>query len=58
MLKLKKKIANIKNEEENINNLLFKHYFIDYWNPSDMYKQLRETKGKENEDQVYSIKKI
>ena len=23
-----------------------------------MYKQLRETKGKENEDQVYSIKKI
>ena len=37
---------------------MFKHYFIDYQNPSDMDKQLRETKGKENKDQVYSIKKI
>ena len=37
---------------------MFKHHFIDYQNPSDMYKKLRETKVKENEDQVYSIKKI
>ena len=51
MLKLKK-------EEKNIKNLLFKHYFTNYQNPSDMYKKLCETKGKENEDQVYSIKKI
>ena len=37
---------------------MFKHYFTNYQNPSDMYKKLCETKGKENEDQVYSIKKI
>ena len=52
------KIVEIKKEEKNINNLLFKHHFIDYQNPSDMYKKLCETKDKENEDQVYSIKKI
>ena len=58
-VKLKKnKIAEIKKEEKNINNLLFKHSFIDYKNPSDMYKKLRETKDKENEDQVYSMKEI
>ena len=37
---------------------MFKHYFTDYQNPSDMYKKLRKTKGKRNEDQVYSIKEI
>ena len=37
---------------------MFKHHFIDYQNPSNIYKKLRETKDKENEDQVYSIKKI
>ena len=52
------KIAEIKKEEKNINNLLFKYYFTNYQNPSDMYKKLRETKGKRNEDQVYSIKEI
>ena len=58
-VKLKnKKIAEIKKEEKNINNLLFKHYFTDYQNPSDMYKKLRKTKGKRNEDQVYLIKEI
>ena len=58
-VKLKnKKIAEIKKEEKNINNLLFKHYFTNYQNPSDMYKKLREKKGKINEDQVYSIKEI
>ena len=58
-VKLKnKKIAEIKKEEKNINNLLFKHYFTNYQNPSDMYKKLRETKGKINEDQVDLTKEI
>ena len=51
-------IAQIKQEEKNINNFLFKYYFSKYHNPSDMYKKLHETKGQKNEDQVYSIKKI
>ena len=51
-------IAEIKKEEKNIDNLLFNYYFIKYQNPSDMYKKLCETKGKKNEDQVYSIKEI
>ena len=51
MLKLKKK--------KKTDNLFFNYYFIKYQNPSDMYKKLRETKGKKkNEDQVYSIKEI
>ena len=37
---------------------MFKYCFIDYQTPSDMYKKLRETKGKTNEDQVDSIKEI
>ena len=49
-------IAEIKEEQKNIDNLLFNYYFIKYQSPSDMYKKLRETKGKKNEDQVYSIK--
>ena len=58
-VKLKnEKIAEIKKEEKNINNSLFKHHFTTYQNPSDMYKKLRETKSKRNENQVYSIKKI
>ena len=51
------KIAEIKKEEKNVNNL-FKHYFTNYQNPSDMYKKLREKKGERNENQVYSIKEI
>ena len=51
MLKLKKK-------KKTLNNELFKYYFIDYQKPSDMYKKLRETKSKINEDQVDSIKEI
>ena len=35
---------------------MFKHYFIDYQKPSDIYKKLRHTKGKINEDQVNLIK--
>ena len=58
-VKLKnEKIVEIKKEEKNINNSLFKHHFTTYQNPSDMYKKLRETKSKRNENQVYSIKKI
>ena len=52
------KIAEIKKEEKNINNLLFKYYFTNYRNPSDIYVKLRETKGKRNEDQAYSIKEV
>ena len=37
---------------------MFQYYFSKYQNPSDMYKKLRETKGKRNEDQVYLIKEI
>ena len=50
--------AEIKEEQKNIDNLLFNYYFIKYQSPSDMYKKLPETKGKKNEDQVYSIKEI
>ena len=52
------KIAEIKKEEKNINNLLFKYYFTNYRNASDFYKKLRETKDKRNEDQVYSIQEV
>ena len=54
----RERIAEIKREEENINNLAFQYYFSKYQNPNDMYKKLRETKAKRNEDQVYLIKKI
>ena len=37
---------------------MFKKYFANYRNPSDMYKTLCKTKGKKNEDQVYSIKEV
>ena len=54
----REKIAEIKEEEKNINNELFQKYFTNYPSPSDMYKKLRETEGKKNEDQVYAIKKV
>ena len=41
------KIAEIKIEQKNINNLLFKYYFANYENPSNIYKKLREKKIKE-----------
>ena len=53
----RRRIAEIEEEEKNINNELFKKYFTDYRSPSDMYKKLRETEGERNEDQVYEIKK-
>ena len=48
----------IEEEEKNIDNKLFKEYFTNYQNPSDMYKKLRMTEGRRNEDQVYVIKKV
>ena len=39
----KEKIAEIEEEETNINDLWFKHYFADYQSPSDMYEKLCET---------------
>ena len=35
----RKKIAEIEEEEKNINNELFKKYFTNYRSPSDMYKK-------------------
>ena len=52
------RIFEIKKEEKNINNELFKHYFINYQKPSDMYEKLCKIKDKINEDQVDLIKKI
>ena len=37
---------------------MFKQHFINYQKPSDIYKKLRETKGKINEDQADLIKEI
>ena len=54
----RKRIAEIEEAEKKMNNELFKKYFTDYRSPSDMYKTLRETEGKKNEDQVYLIKKV
>ena len=36
----------LKNKKKNTNNKLFNYYFNKYQNPTDMYKTLRETKGK------------
>ena len=41
------KIAEIRIEQKNINNLLFKYYFANYQNRSNIYKKLREKKIKE-----------
>ena len=49
----KRRIAEIEEEEKNVDNNLFKEYFTNYRGPSDMYKKLRETEGERNEDQVY-----
>ena len=58
-VKLKRRrIAEIEEEEKNINYKLFNEYFINYRSPSDMYKTLRATEGERNEDQVYVIKKM
>ena len=51
------RIAEIKKEEKNIKNLLFKHYFTKYQNPIDIYKKLRETKGKKMKIKYIQSKK-
>ena len=57
-LRRRRRIAEIKEEEKNIRNELFKQYYTDYRSPSDIYKKLRKTEGKrkKKEDQVYLIK--
>ena len=51
-------VAEIEKEEKNINNELFKNYFTNYQSPSGMYKKIRKTEGKKNEEKVYSIKEV
>ena len=53
----RRRIAEIEEEEKNINNKLFNEYFIIYRIPSDMYKKICLTGGERNEDQVYVFKK-
>ena len=55
-VKLKeRRIAEIK--KKNINNELFKEYFTNYQNPSDMYKKLREAEGEWNKKRVFFYQK-
>ena len=54
----RRRIAEIKKEEKNIDYKLFKEHFTYYRNLSDMYEKLRMTEGEKNEDQVYVIKKV
>ena len=37
---------------------MFKNYFTNYRNPSDIYKNLREAEGSRNENRVYLIKEV
>ena len=37
---------------------MFRQYFTNYQSPNGIYKKLRKTEGKKNEDQVYAIKKL
>ena len=55
---IKEMVAEIEKEEKNIDYELFNRYFTNYQSPSDMYKKLCKTEGKENDEQVYSIKKV
>ena len=43
----KGRLDEIERKEQNINNELFKEYFIDYQSPSNMYKKLGETENAE-----------
>ena len=54
----KKRTSKIKIKEKNISNGLFREYVTNYRNPSDMYEELRETKGAVNENRVDLIKKV
>ena len=56
-VKLKeRRIAEIK--KKNINNELFKEYFTNYQNPSDMYKKLCAAEGEWNKKRVFFIKEL
>ena len=48
----------IKRKEQNINNELFKEYFTDYQNSSNMYKKLSKIEGPANKVRIDSIKKV
>ena len=54
----KRRIAEIKKEEKNINCKLFNEYFINQQSPSDMYKKLRKTEGEWSEKQVFLIREV
>ena len=55
----KERLDEIKGKEQNVNNKLFKEYFISYQSRSNMYKKLSETENaKINQTKVDSIKKI
>ena len=54
----KERFDEIKRKEQNINNELFKAYFIDYQSPSSMYKESSKTKDTENEVRVDLIKEV
>ena len=53
----RRRIAEIEEEQENINNELLNRYFTNYRSSSDMYKRLCKTEGERN-DQVSVIKKV
>ena len=58
-VKLKRRrIAEIEEEEKNINYKLFNEYFINYRSPSDMYKKLGKTEGEWNEERVLLIREM
>ena len=58
-VKLKRRrIAEIKEEEKNINYKLFNEYFINYRSPSDMYKKLCNTEGECNEERIFLIRGV
>ena len=54
----KRRIAEIKKEEKNINCKLFNEYFINQQSPSDMYKKLRKTEGEWSEKRVFLIREV
>ena len=57
-VKLKnEKIAEIKKRRKKQKTICLKNDFTNYQSPSDMYKKLRDTEGKKNEDRVEAIKK-
>ena len=45
----RRRIAEIEEEEKNINYKLFNEYFINYRSPSNMYEKLCLTQGERNE---------